>query len=244
MGDCGDFRWSGGASVRAWHWGGDFRWSVGELSERVTLRLPSCYVLMWWDDTLLLLLIRALIPHGGSSSWPHLTPVTSQKPHFLTPLCWGFRLQCMNSGVEDTIQSIAGSFCRVLNSKKIDFKIFYPLLSQQLPVSIFSNSILDISRGSWRDEPSRALHGAESFLRTPGSLLGDALPVHANLCLPHAAERGDFQLIKFNIVSFKVFLWSYFCELKKNSQQWATWKAVCVPLWLQIRSRGTGFRQC
>lgn len=135
---------------------GDFRWGAGDLCERVTLRLPSCYVLAWWEDALLFLLIRALIPHWGSSSWPHLTPVPSQRPHFLTPLCWGFRLQCMNLGVEDTIRSLAGSFCRVLNTKKIYFKVFYPPLSQQLPVLIFSNSILDISRGSWRD----ALQGA------------------------------------------------------------------------------------
>lgn len=54
------------------------------------------------------------------------------------------------------------------------------------------------------------------LLKDPWSLLGDALPDHADLCLLHAAERGDFQLIKFNVISFKVFLWLYFCELKKK----------------------------
>ena len=40
----------------------------GGFCERVTLRLLSCYVLARWEDALLFLLIRALIPHGGSSS--------------------------------------------------------------------------------------------------------------------------------------------------------------------------------
>lgn len=118
----------------------------------------------------------------------------------------------MNLGErEDIIQSITGSYCGVFNTKKIDSKVFYPPLNQQLPVSIFPHSILDIlhrsSSGSWN----------EFSLRKPGASLGATLAVHENLCFLHAAERGAFQLIMFNDVSFKVFLWSYFCELKKVS---------------------------
>ena len=76
---------------------------------------------------------------GTNPTWG-LILMTSSNPGSLpeaplpNTIMLGFQITVYESGVEDTIQSIAGSFCKVLNTGKIYFKAFYLPLSQQLPV--------------------------------------------------------------------------------------------------------------
>lgn len=98
-----------------------------------------------------------------------------------------------------TFENIQSIHSRVLSTKEMNAKIFYPPLNQQLLALVFLNS----NPGLFLQELFRESKGIS--LEKTWAPLGASLVVHETLCFLHSSEGGNFQLMRFNDVSLNVF---------------------------------------